>query len=135
MLKYHWGALKTAVPNAKIYYVVSTSEENELVELLNGQKNITVVSCDFNRNHNLTGYEAHVGMLKIMQYLSSINNNANVCKIDTDCYFVGADWLKGIGEEYTMVGTACLVNYYCKRNLLLYKQKRIGFNTKTFEQT
>ena len=121
MLQYHHKAIRDAAPTSKVYYVVTSGEAEELTELMHGQNGVNIVSCDFNRNYNLMGYVAHMGMLQVMRYISAINNNANVCKIDSDCYFVSADWLCGIGDKYTMVGTACLVNYYCKRNLLLCK--------------
>lgn len=123
LIPYHVTAIHRAHPDAIIYYVVDSSESDALSTLLRAYSGVYVVTCDFPRGHNLMGYSAHMGMLQVMQHLSRLHAGANVCKIDTDCYLVGVDWMDGIGSQYNMMGTACLINYYCKGTCYVLSNK------------
>lgn len=105
LLDTHFKALRKAEPDAKVYYVFETGVESHA----QGPKGSYVLSADFPRNGNLRGLQCHYGMLEVMKYVSEENNNCDVVKIDSDCYY-----LRDFDEGYDLVGTAPSVGYYAK---------------------
>lgn len=110
MLDSQFKALRKCLPDAKVYYVYEEAEK----EFAQAPVGSFVLTADFPHNGNLIGLQCHYGMLSVMKQLSEMNDNANVVKIDSDCYFINDGWLDGLGEEYEMVGVAPGHGYFCK---------------------
>ena len=110
MLQNQFNALQKCLPGAKVYYVYEETEK----EFAQAPVGSYMLTADFPHNGNLIGLQCHYGMLSVMKQLSEMNDNANVVKIDSDCYFINDGWLDGLGEKYDMVGVAPGQGYFCK---------------------
>lgn len=106
LLQKHFDACRNVCSTAKVYYIVEPCDNNVVVP-----KDAFKVISNFPHNGNLIGKQCHQGMLMTMLKLSEINNNADVVKIDSDCFLMGDEWLQ---QNYDMIGTAPATSYYCK---------------------
>ena len=103
LLEAQYAAIIHHDPNAIVYYVF---EENDDAQ---GPVGSRVVTSSFLHNGNLIGLQCHYGMLITMKQLSEKHENADVVKIDSDCYYIN-----DYEGEYDLVGTAPGNGYYCK---------------------
>lgn len=103
LLEAQYAAIMRAEPNAVVYYVFESGDDAQ------GPVGSRVVTAGFSHNGNLIGIECHYGMLTVMKQLSEQHDNADIIKIDSDCYFI-SDFPSG----YALIGTAPGRGYYCK---------------------
>lgn len=103
LLEAHYAAIMLHDPSAVVYYIFEDNDDAQ------GPVGSRVVTAGFPHNGNLIGLQCHYGMLTCMKQLSAKHDNADVVKIDADCYY-----LNDYEGEYDLVGTAPGNGYYCK---------------------
>lgn len=91
LLPFHFAAIKSAVPDAIVCYVVDVADDSMQVPKC-AEKIVTT----WKRNGNLKGKAALTGILESFVRIAKHYESDYIVKIDSDVCFAGAEWLSGL---------------------------------------
>lgn len=110
LLQLHYQSIKRIDKEAIVNYIIDETEADDIV-LPAGSKGFTT---NFNRNGNLIGFDALKGILNTFKYISQLNNNQPIVKIDSDIILTDREWLELIfSGDVSMIGISPASTFTC----------------------